>query len=477
MRFLSEDINLKIKTFLESKIYVLIISLLILLSYAFGGYYTGFGIALFSILLNIIFKTNFSSLPITYFACLASTKTKYISPLDFNFKSIPLYLLIALMVITLVVFLIDFIKNIKYCYKDIFKNPINIVILIMVIPMLFSIMNSVNISNTIFGIILHLENLLIGIFIIMKSKIDDKFKENFGFCLMMIIYILLFEVFDVFLDYCVFNPDGNITIKEYLNNVTKVEKAFLWAHPNHGLYLGLVSLFGSYYLFVKNKGILKFLAFITLPILAGLSLFLDSRGTLLAIVIVFIFFVIDYIKKHKENVKTDKFYIGVIAVGIIACIAACFILPTIREKILKFYELGLNGRKETYQAAFSTWLDKEFHNNTIFGCGINAQKYYLLKYGRPEYHYHNYFLETLACLGVFGVVCLAISFVIMAITFFKKKNFSILIVGLFAFILVNGLIDTIIYNEIIMPYVFMILYSFYKERNDKKEYIITLNEV
>lgn len=192
-----------------------------------------------------------------------------------------------------------------------------------------------------------------------------------------------------------------------------------------------------------------------LPIL-GLdvaALFLTlSKGAYLAFAILLIPFLV-YVYKDINNKRQFLYGILMFAVFAILALGVMFAIPSIREGALEYLrkmsERGWfndKARIEIYRYGAEV-----FKRYPLFGSGIYTAKPYLIEKGySPELkHYHNYVIQCLATVGVFGLLAFG-NFILQIFRKAWKHPYNIAVAFAAAAMLLHGLVDNTWHNPIIM---------------------------
>ena len=154
-----------------------------------------------------------------------------------------------------------------------------------------------------------------------------------------------------------------------------------------------------------------------------------SRGAILVGIAEFVLMIIASVAFNRHR----KAYIAAYALVTVAAVVCCVVF---KEKLIAFVERAFNnglagsGREELYKEALDV-----FSQNKLFGAGfgyIGANSYLNTN---PMYYFHSTFFQTIASLGLFGLVASAyMYFKRIKFAFSKGRAFNIfLIVSCFGF--------------------------------------------
>jgi len=119
--------------------------------------------------------------------------------------------------------------------------------------------------------------------------------------------------------------------------------------------------------------------------------------------------------------------------------------------ILNSRGLSLAGRELLYRIGFNVFL-----RYPLFGGGIYTSEYYLSLVSTSVY-YHNFIIQTLATIGVFGMIAFSYYLYQVFRQSLWKCSYNNYIFIIILGITVHGLFDTTFYNPIIMIILSIIL--------------------
>ncbi len=186
---------------------------------------------------------------------------------------------------------------------------------------------------------------------------------------------------------------------------------YLFGNPNpFGFWLFLTSAITFFLYFFNSKK--YFFFFFLIQIFTLMSTF--SRGSLLGVMGFFLCFFFLLWQKRRELLK--PFLLKTLPLFFILGITSILISP---QGWLTKFKLGMNKRIEIWKEGFALWKEKPF-----LGHGFGASDFLLFqRIIPPPFSYpsfHNVFFETLADLGIVGLLIL-VFFWFFAIKFGIKK--------------------------------------------------------
>lgn len=363
--------------------------------------------------------------------------------INLDFKIIKLAINeIILADIFILIFAIYFIKQIFIEIKEFFKNilfkKLLYLILIGIIGIILSIINSQldKQINLVFIMLFYLNifKFLIG-FIIFKILVD-KFRPEIDEKL--IIYFTLILISGIILN--------------YFQNPFYLRVYYPFTNHTHGYnLLGLLSgiAFITFYNHFREKGSNKTLICAILVFI--ISFFTFSKTTILALVIIFLFYEIILVKIKKNNLILSIIILSILILG------SDIIKYYFHQNSLSLVDIILNpifwfeNYGSFYYRIEHVWLgeyDKNLNIITfLFGEGIYS----------PKTHDSLYF----TIISRFGFIGLSMFFIISLELFkiFGKKKHNVI-----SFILVFGLTsEMMIQSNIINPLIMIITYLNYKK--------------
>ena len=423
-----------IKYFLESKYFLLLISILTIINYYFKlGICTYVETAIFLILM-MVSKSQFLYLPSIVIFILGGGLTT--AP---NFKSFG-FVLLCIAGVILVGVTIYFI----YCKRKelvcvTLSNSFILTTVILIIAMLLSMITSVKPLTTLGAIGGFIVNLVVMYFALVNNDKTDDTKEKLAQSFVAIFYVVYFMVI-----IRVVGLLKNYSLKDIL-----FDKGFFhleWCNSNHYCaILSICSIFGLYLFFSSffKVNILKIIIYI-FPIFGTISLciLIISRGPLFGLCTAIGIAYIAIIIKNRKNKK------AIISLSVIATIGICFIMALYFLVIKEgFGNNILNGRQEIWPVAI-----RHFKENWFLGTGYGTQRIFILaETSQTVYNYHNYFLQISTC-GIVGIIFFVVYLLNIGWHCINKLSwFNVSFISIFALFLVNGFVDTLFFSNKIMP--------------------------
>lgn len=447
----------KTKLFLESKIFIIILLIMAFFCYVFKLYALCRIIVPLVIIVLLIFKCQFVTIvPILFIHLLTKGE-----PHNFKILSFSMITSIILFVIMAILLLINLIKNFKLYVNTLKLNLVFIAMIVTIIIMLLSVINS-----PIKGDAFHaIGNYLIGLlFFLLALFYIDNNEENKKKILFSIICFGFYIATQCFFKGIDLHKEG-LTF----NQIITYEDALRigWIHPNHCAALINICLFASIYYFLNIKDIKnRIFSVIGIITFISLQIIILSRAGLLALMICLILIVVYYIKRIKNNenrIKEDYPYL--ISIGALFIIGFIILLSlgTVEDLFDVIKRLGFvsSARKEVYKIGL-----RHFKKHWLIGNGVYSSSYYIRLENPqdPVSNYHNYYIQALSCTGILGAF--AFTFYLVAILLELKKspndNFKYFVIFVIIYMLLHGLLDTIFFNFRIEPLMLILLALVYK---------------
>lgn len=332
----------------------------------------------------------------------------------------------------------DLIRN-----KASFKDPIFIALILYLLANIVSLVNITkeNLNYGLVGILQTLAFCFLYFYVQNTKEAGDgrKVAESAAYMLVAIgIQVLIF-------------------ILTYEGEVLGKDIALGWSASN-SLAMVLMLLFPmTVFLYVEKE---KYLILPLLVLNLALLVLTLSKGAYLTLAILLIpllVFVHNYVKDKRKLTKSLLFMLAMtlIAFGFI------FSISGIREGFVKYLKnMSARGwfndqaRIEIYK--YGAEIFKEF---PLFGSGSYTAKPYLIAYGySPSLkHYHNYVIQNLATLGLFGLVTFG-NFIVQIFRKARNSNFyQIAVIFASLAMLIHGLVDNTWHNPVIFIIVLIYL--------------------
>jgi len=132
--------------------------------------------------------------------------------------------------------------------------------------------------------------------------------------------------------------------------------------------------------------------------------------------------------------------------------------------VLDHRGMSLSGRELLYEVGLNV-----FARYPLFGGGIYTSEYYISIVASSVY-YHNYFIQTIATIGLFGLA----AFVIYVFQLIKesavKDDYNIYVFFIIMNMLIHGLFDTTFYNPLVMI-IFSLILPLMSVRPERRIYV------
>ncbi len=194
-------------------------------------------------------------------------------------------------------------------------------------------------------------------------------------------------------------------------------------------YLAFGVVYAISILTTKEKPIKKVLAVAELILYFYLVLVSGSRGGLLAIIAAAVIYLMTYGEKNIKNIGRKIVFLTLIVILVIVMIDYLPENLKLRFTMENVVEDGGSGRTELWAQAFDLFANGNIFRQ-LFGFGTATIATCFLRYGYSEVNVaHNMFIETLAELGVVGVILYSVaifSFIKAAFKFKDKFAFSVI---------------------------------------------------
>ncbi len=195
-------------------------------------------------------------------------------------------------------------------------------------------------------------------------------------------------------------------------------------------YLAFGVVYGMGVLTSKKKLIKKLLAVAELTLYLYLVLVSGSRGGLLAIIAAAVVYLMTYGNKSVKSIGRKLIFLTLIFTLVMVMIDYLPEYLKVRFTVDNVVENGGTGRTELWGQVFDLFINGNVFRQ-LFGYGTATIVWCFERYGYSEVKVaHNMFLETLAELGVVGLILYAaaiFSFIKAAFKFKDKFSFSVII--------------------------------------------------
>ena len=329
-----------------------------------------------------------------------------------------------------------------------FRNPILIALLIFLGSNLLSLLNT-NKDNFYLGIIGICQVLFY--IIVFTYYYNKKEKEEFSFmaknaCVMGVaIAVQLLIHF----------------LKFYLLSQGAIDKGNInlgWGISNFIAMTVTVLVPLTFYLYIENQKRKHIILIVIVEL--GVIFLTFSKGAFLALGIIFIPFIIMAYRyaPNKKVILVDGFFCLVLAIAGLLVISQ---IDTIWNGFIAYFkDMDKRGwfNDQTRMTLYKVGIE-QFKLHPLFGAGSYTCQYYL----DHNINYHNYIVQTLATLGLVGLA----TFAYLLYTMIKKTlvdhYFNIALLFIIILMAIHGLVDTTLYNPLIMLMIFIYL-PFLKEK-------------
>lgn len=234
--------------------------------------------------------------------------------------------------------------------------------------------------------------------------------------------------------------------------ITKETLDLGWGMANYVAMVMTVLIPLTVYLYVinqKNKHILLVVCAEFLIIVLTLS-----KGAFLAwglAIVPIVIFSCMYAKDKKGILIDGASLLLILALSIFAISKIDFIWKEVTDYLFDMRERGWFtdvNRMELYKKGFDV-----FKGNPIFGAGSYSSQYYLI----ISINYHNYIIQSLATLGIVGLIGFGYYMYTIVKGTLVKHFFNVSVLFIIILLSIHGLVDTTWYNPLIMIIISVIL--------------------
>jgi len=418
--------------FFDSDLYIIFFLLVALANWKFHFAYLAIPVGLFLILLIFIFDFNrFRLIPIILFGIASlrlETRVVYLTPA----------LIVAAVVMPLLIY--DLFRK-----KTNFSNQVLIGMIFLLIASIFSAVNAPDWQSPVLGastMVFYI--FLFAYFYNLKNQFDP-FQTRIYLARCFTYFGLM-----IFAETMIYNLEifEGGTILDFFNWKT-IDLS--WANINYVAMMYLLAIPLTCYWFVQYQK--KYQLILALIIeLFGLVLTL-SRGAYLAVLITFLPLIIKFLGDIKN--KTEFMKKAFMVIIFILLVLLLIGIPT--GVVKSFYEVlnqrgvSLTGREILYRVGLSVFL-----RYPLFGGGLYTSEYYISLVGTNTY-YHNFIIQTLATLGIMGMIAFIYYLFQMIRQSLLKCDYNIYVFFIILNLLVHGMFDTTFYNPLVMATLSIIL--------------------
>ena len=470
-----ESIKIKTKKLIESKIFILILSVLTFLCWLSRSFFLSTIIALFVIVLMFWVDSEFVPLISVYFLIMGG-RSVYKAGNITNVVGIISIILIVILGCVLSFFLIkDIIKNFSAYSHKLSGDRVIISMLILGVYMIFTLINTPLLGSGVLYIVKCGVIMLMGICIILKVPKTKTNKELITFALVAIIYAIFLE-FLVRLTYVATHVDymysaRNFYFREYESYATFdlalecKELGLFWSVSNHYIILVNISLIAAIFLMICYKKTSNYI-YGTIAIVLALIMnyFCRCRAGYLALMVSAICGLIFIFLRNKSAKFNLITYMLLFVMGILIFTITLYIITP--AKFLNYFNDAGSGRSQVFKVAID-----QFKSHLILGTGVGSSKYYLAKYCEYDYqlfNYHNVVLQVLSTMGIAGMALFGYHMYQVIYRIWRKDFYSLMALTMLVYMMVNGMLDTIFFNWTYMSIFFMAFFMIGERPKDNK---------
>lgn len=426
-----------LKSFFESTYFLILISVLTIINYQFDMGMITYNVTALFLVLMVISKSNFVSLPSIFILALGGGLTGL--P---NFKSFWFILFCILAVLLLCVLVIAIIKNKDKIKPNLIHNSFFVTTIILIITMFLSLITSVDRLKTLGAIGGFSLNIIVMMFVLLTTdKTNDNRKKlgNSFMCVTIVIFIMvMFKLNELLKIY----PFKEIVIYKHLQ--------LKWANTNHyvvisnfGVVISLI-LLQEYY---KDKKYIN-IVLSTITVFLGISIdiLVFSRGSIIGLGCSLIVGVLIDICKNYHNKKKIIVYCT-IAITFIGVVLVLYFKGVFDDFFKRYDGNQLTGRGEIWMVGW-----KQFKENWFLGTGYGTQRIFIMsETHHTVYNYHNCFLQISTC-GIIGIIAFILYLVNICFNIYKiNSTYNMFMIMLFVMFMVTGSVDTLFFSNKIMP--------------------------
>ena len=413
----------RMKRFVLSTWYLLIISMATLGFWTFGLEKIGIPLFLAGMLLVFVFmRSVMPSIPLLLNALFMISQTEW------NMQSIPVFLYAAPIVI-----IVGFIIHIIRFRVNIFKGKMLLGIALMFLAMLLSSMNAAHIDlNYMFYAAIGLVYALVYLFYV--NTLEGDYRDYLLKMLLLLGFLISAEILIYYL-----------RVEDFAADIENKRINLGWGFSNYIATYLIIFIPAAFYYAKKSRVPIIYLGIAIFQII--MLLFTASRGGILAFLPIFPVLLFYLFKgTHWRRILLS----GCVILCALAVVIYFYTDPfqALFDRLL-VAQFDDNGR-------FAIWQDalNKFMQHPLFGGGIFARVDDLGGYRM----YHNTFLHVLATFGAFGLVTLVIQVVQMFRVILKRINPMSLILAISVLgAHLHGMIDNIYFMPQFMVLFFIII--------------------
>lgn len=426
-----------LKSFFESIYFLILISVMTIINYQFDLGMITYNLTALFIILMVISKSSFVSLPSIFIFTLGAGLTGL--P---NFKSFWFVLFCVLSVLLLFVLVIAIIKNKDKIKPNLIHNSFFVTTIILIITMFLSLITSVNCLKTLGAIGGFSLNIIVMMFCLLTTdKTNDNRKKlgNSFICVTLVIFIMV-----------MFKLNEWLKILSFKQILIEKRLQLKWANTNHYVVISNFGVVISLVLlqeYIKNKKYLNIILF-TITIVLGISIdfLVFSRGSIIGLGCSLIVGAIIDICKNYHNKKKIIVYCT-LAISLIGIVLVLYFKGVFDDFFNRYEGNQLSGRGKIWMVGW-----KKFKENWVLGTGYGTQRIFIMSEAcSTVYNYHNCFLQISTC-GIIGIIAFILYLANICFNIYKiNSTYNIFMIMLFVMFMVTGSVDTLFFSNKIMP--------------------------
>lgn len=426
-----------LKSFFESTYFLILISVLTIINYQFNLGMITYNVTALFLILMVISKSSFVSLPSIFIFALGGGLTGL--P---NFKSFWFVLFCILSVLLLCVLVIAIVKNKEKIKINLIHNSFFVTTVLLIFTMFLSLITSVNRLKTLGAIGGFSLNIIIMMFVLLTTdKTNDNRKKlgNSFMCVTLVIFVMVMLKLNELLK---IYPFKEIVIYKYLQ--------LKWANTNHYVVISNFGVVISLVLlqeYIKNKKYMNIiLSTITIVLGISIDVLVFSRGSIIGLGCSLIVGAIIDVCKNYHNKKKIIVYCS-LAITLIGFILVLYFKGVFDDFLNRYEGNQLTGRGEIWMVGW-----KKFKENWFLGTGYGTQRIFIMSETHyTVYNYHNCFLQISTC-GIIGIIAFILYLANICFNIYKiNSKYNIVMIMLFVMFMVTGSVDTLFFSNKIMP--------------------------
>ncbi|RIA78408.1 glycosyltransferase involved in cell wall biosynthesis [Anaeroplasma bactoclasticum] len=433
------DFKKKIKYFMESIYFGVLISTITLVIFMFDIPIVGYLSFTIIGLLMLIFDADFRNiipLLFLYFGCWNYNQI--------TIPSIEFYILLSLLIIDGLLFLVRFITRFKKYISNLKRDYLFYSLIVILAAMFISLINTPNMTMSMTGIG-YQATITLAYFAVRVTvpKTEDAKKTIIESIIITGIMISLEASYLLF-----YRLQSGMDISTIIN---WKKLSFGWAHSNHYTAILNLGILLSMYYFIKYSKIKnRIFAILAILFFMGINIITVCRAGYIALIPTVLLSLLVYFlynKRFKHNrIKKDLYYL--IPFVLLAIVGVFILYKTglIQEFTSHMKEMGFDGNHR--DDVFKTSWD-QFLVHPIIGSGVYTAKYYIPA-GYGFWNYHNYILQMLGTCGIIGLISFLIYLFFSIKRTCSKDLYSAFVGIIILYFLIHGLMDTLYFNHLIM---------------------------